>query len=114
MCETFNMTGKKMDSGRGNKIVPDEIQRQIWQYRRVWISIFVVLVAARLILPHTPLLKGWEQKFCGAAIEVGKADPPADALNINNVQAANAVFRPKFEIPQAMASLEGPLLVAAW
>lgn len=108
------MTGKKSENDKDSSIAPDEIQRQIWQYRRVWISIFIVLVAARLILPHTPLLRGWEQKFCGAAIEVGKSDLPADVLNINNVESANAVFRPKFEISPAVANLEGPLLVAAW
>jgi hypothetical protein len=99
---------------KGSKNIPDEIQRQFWQYRRLWLIIIVICVAARLILPHTPLLRGWEQKFCGAAIEIGKIDMPVDALKINNVEAANAVFRPKYEVPPAMANLDGPLLVAAW
>lgn len=103
-----------MKDKQTHKSAPDEIQRQFWQYRRVWITILVIMVAAKLILPHTPLLKGWEQKFCGSAIEIGKSDFPADALKINNVEAANAVFRPKYEIPPAVANLDGPLLVAAW
>jgi hypothetical protein len=108
------MTGKKHPDENTSETRPDELQREIWQYRRFWVGIIILLVAARIILPHTPLLRGWEQKFSAAALESGKKEIPPDALKVVAIEAANAIFKPKLEIPADMANLQGPILIAAW
>ena len=92
----------------------DEIQREFWQYRRVWITIFVILIAAKLILPHIPQLRGWEQKFSNSTIEIGKADIPPEAIRTSTIESINMNFKPPLQVPPGFGEFTGPHLIAAW
>ncbi len=104
---------RRTDPLRGSS-APDEIQREFWQYRRVWVATIVLLVVGRLILPHIPLLRGWEQKFTASSFELGKLEIPPEALRTSSTDVVNLTLRPKHDIPSGMADFNGPILVAAW
>jgi hypothetical protein len=59
-------------------------------------------------------LRGWEQKFAGQAIELGKLEIPTDAVHTSTIDGVNIVYKPKFSIPQGLGDFTGPILVAAW
>jgi hypothetical protein len=106
------MAWKKKFKNKVNQ--PDEIQKEFWQYRRLWIISFLVLAAASFIFPRIPLLRGWEKKFAASSIELAKAEVPGNAIKTNNMDVVNIMFKPKFEIPTGLVSIDGAILVAAW
>lgn len=93
----------------------DEIKRQFWQYRRAQLAIIAVLAIGGLVLPKTPLLRGWEYKFTSGAVEIGKKEVPQDALRIKSVEEAVALF-PNSKNPNLAEylRLKGPQPFAAW
>jgi hypothetical protein len=107
------MTGRK-NSEDQQPPQEDEIQRAAWHHWAIIAGVIVLLIAARFVLPHIPLLKGWEQKFSGAAIEFGKQDIPPDALQVGTYEGPHIVFEKPAETPADMIQLNGPVLVAAW
>ena len=93
---------------------PDELQREIWQYRRIWLTAIVLLIAGRLLLPHLRNLHGWEQKFTLAAVEIGKANIPTDAIRVTNADEAAAALKPEFQLNPHTLQMEGAVIVAVW
>jgi hypothetical protein len=93
---------------------PDELQREIWQYRRIWISLIIIFILGRLLLPHLRLLRGWEQKATLAVVEIGKTQIPDNATRVTSSDEAIAVFKGYMDLDPEMVSLNGPVLVAAW
>jgi hypothetical protein len=93
---------------------PDEIQKQFWRYRRVWVGIVVTLIAGRFLLPHLPMLKGWEQKFSVASIDLGMGNIPEGTSQITSVDQALALLQSKAPVPANIAKLNSAFLVTAW
>ncbi len=101
LCETLGMA-------------TDEIQRQFWQYRRVWLGIIALLIAGKIILPRIPILKGWEQKFANASVELGKVDLPTGAARVSSTEEALKALAPQVIASKNMADVIGPIMVGAW
>jgi hypothetical protein len=93
---------------------PDEIQKQFWKYRRVWITIIVLLIGARYILPRIPLLRGWEQKFSHAAVDLGRSPLPDNANKTGTPEEALAALNLDKPVESKVVRLNGPLFLAAW
>ncbi|MDZ4676187.1 MAG: hypothetical protein SGI74_01650 [Oligoflexia bacterium] len=97
-----------------SKSKPDEIQKQFWHYRRVWIGIIIALVAGRFLLPHLPMLKGWEQKFSVAAIDIGIEAVPEQTTQVTSVEQALTLLQSKIPVPAKIAQLNKAFLLSAW
>jgi hypothetical protein len=91
----------------------DELQREIWQYRRIWLTLIILLIGGRFLLPHLRLLRGWEQKFSLAVVETGKAETPEGAMRVIAKSDVIKAF-PELKLEPRMFELQGPILTSAW
>jgi hypothetical protein len=94
----------------------DVIQKKLWHYWELWAGILVVLFAARWLLPHLPLLKGWEQKLTTAAVEVGIGETPENASKVSTDEQILAGLPPKLASVALIDELKlnGPLAAGQW
>ena len=60
------------------------------------------------------LLRGWEQKFSQAVVEIGKSDVPENAVRVTSSDEAVTALKSEVPLDQHILDLEGPILVAAW
>src|SRR5476649_2559045 len=107
------MTQEKTQVHKGQKD-PDELQREIWQYRRIWIFAILFLIACRLLLPHLRILHGWEQKFSLAIVEIGKGDIPEGALRIISPDEAVNFIKGEILLEPHALDFDGPRILSVW
>ena len=93
---------------------PDQIQKAFWQYRRFWLGTIALLVAGRFLLPHIPILRGWESRFTAQTIEFAKQEIPRDAVRIARLEKLPNYLTLPFPIPEEFMKLDGTLAMAAW
>lgn len=93
---------------------PDEIKKNFWEYRRVQLGFILALVIGSYVLPKIPLLRGWENKFTAATVEISKTDMPRNATRIKSGEEALTLYPTTNPRLAEYLNLKGPLPLASW